>query len=163
MITYRKAENDGDIRAIAQLADVIWHEHFTPIIGEKQVDYMLEKFQSYEAIADAVKNDGYIYYMAEDNGALAGYLGARAEEDNVFLSKIYVERSHRRHGIASAMLDMVKRDFPDKDYLWLTVNRNNEPAVATYNALGFKVWREQVTDIGSGFIMDDYVFRYDLK
>ena len=101
--------------------------------------------------------------MAEDNGVLAGYLGARPEKDNVFLSKIYVERSHRRKGIASAMLELVKRDFADKDYMWLIVNRNNDAAVATYNALGFSLWREQVTDIGSGFVMDDYVFRFDLK
>ena len=162
MINYRQAETDKDIRAIADLADVIWHEHFTPIIGAEQVEYMLKKFQSYEAISDAVKNDGYIYYMAEDDGVLAGYLGARPENDNVFLSKIYVERSHRRKGIASAMLELVKRDFADKDYMWLTVNRNNDAAVATYNALGFSLWREQVTDIGSGFVMDDYVFRLDL-
>lgn len=162
MINYRQAETDEDIRAIAALADVIWHEHFTPIIGAEQVEYMLKKFQSYEAISDAVKSDGYIYYMAEDDGVLAGYLGARPEKDNVFLSKIYVERSHRRKGIASAMLELVKRDFADKDYMWLTVNRNNDAAVATYNALGFSLWREQVTDIGSGFVMDDYVFRFDL-
>ncbi len=164
MITYRKAKDEEDIRAVANLADIIWHEHFTPIIGKEQVEYMLKKFQSYEAISDSVKNDGYIYYMAEDeNGSLAGYLGARPEPGCVFLSKIYVEQSYRRKGIASSMLDMVKRAFPDAGYLWLTVNRNNEPAVAAYNALGFKLWREQVTDIGSGFVMDDYVFRYDLK
>ena len=163
MINYRKAATDSDIRAIADLASVIWHEHFTPIIGTEQVEYMLKKFQSYEAISDAVKNDGYTYYMAEDEHGLAGYLGAHPEDDNVFLSKIYVERSHRRMGIASAMLEMVKSDFADKDYMWLTVNRNNDIAVATYNVLGFDLWREQVSDIGSGFVMDDYVFRYDLK
>ena len=181
MINYRKAETDADIRAIADLASVIWHEHFTPIIGIEQVEYMLKKFQSYEAISDAVKNGGYTYYMAEvgsaegigstegigsaeGNGSkLAGYLGAHPDADNVFLSKIYVERSHRRRGIASAMLDMVKSDFADKDYMWLTVNRNNDIAVSTYNALGFDLWREQVSDIGNGFVMDDYVFRYDLK
>ena len=163
MINYRKAETDADIRAIADLANVIWHEHFTPIIGIEQVEYMLEKFQSYEAISDAVKNGGYTYYMAEDEQGLAGYLGAHPDGDNVFLSKIYVEKSHRRMGIASAMLDMVKHDFSDKDYMWLTVNRNNDIAVATYNALGFDMWRSQVSDIGNGFVMDDYVFRYDLK
>ena len=163
MINYRKAETDADIRAIADLASVIWHEHFTPIIGIEQVEYMLKKFQSYEAISDAVKNDGYTYYMAEDGRELAGYLGAHPDANNVFLSKIYVERSHRRMGMASAMLDAVKRDFADKDYMWLTVNRNNDIAVATYNALGFELWREQVSDIGNGFVMDDYVFRYDLK
>ncbi len=163
MINYRKAETDDDIRRITNLADVIWHEHFTPIIGAEQVEYMLKKFQSFEAVKNAIKNDGCIYYMAEDGGVLAGYLGAQPKEDNVFLSKIYVERSHRRRGIAASMTELVKQEFPDKDYLWLTVNRNNDTAVAVYNALGFSLWREQVTDIGEGFVMDDYVFRLNLK
>ena len=33
------------IAELAWLADIIWHEHFTPIIGEAQVAYMLDKFQ----------------------------------------------------------------------------------------------------------------------
>ena len=162
MITYRKAENDKDIQLIAELAKIIWNEHFTPLIGKEQVDYMLDKFQSYHAISDAVNNDGYVYYMAFDDDSLAGYLGAHPEDDCVFLSKIYVERGHRRLGIASKMLELVKADFADKNYMYLTVNKHNDIAVSTYNALGFTLRREQVTDIGHGFVMDDYVFRYDL-
>ena len=38
------------IQEISNLASVIWHEHFTPIIGIQQVEYMLEKFQSFHAL-----------------------------------------------------------------------------------------------------------------
>ena len=34
--TIRKAETNEDLQEIAALADVIWHEHFTPIIGKEQ-------------------------------------------------------------------------------------------------------------------------------
>ena len=34
------------VYAISPLADEIWHEHYDSIIGEAQVDYMLEKFLS---------------------------------------------------------------------------------------------------------------------
>ncbi len=47
--TIRKAETNEDLQEIAALADVIWHEHFTPIIGKEQVEYMLSRFQSYPA------------------------------------------------------------------------------------------------------------------
>lgn len=30
------AESDSQIKEIADLAEIIWHEHFTPIIGEAQ-------------------------------------------------------------------------------------------------------------------------------
>ena len=36
---------DTEIQAIATLANEIWHQHFIPIIGEAQVEYMVEKFQ----------------------------------------------------------------------------------------------------------------------
>lgn len=39
----KKAETDDQLRQIADLAEIIWNEHFTPIIGKKQVDYMIEK------------------------------------------------------------------------------------------------------------------------
>lgn len=43
----KKAETENQIHEIADLAAVIWEEHFTPIIGEEQVAYMVEKFQSF--------------------------------------------------------------------------------------------------------------------
>ena len=46
----RPAKSDSEIQDIAILAEEIWHQHFTPIIGKEQVDYMVDKFQSYPAI-----------------------------------------------------------------------------------------------------------------
>ena len=40
--------------------------------------------------------------------------------------------------------------------LWLTVNRNNLGSIAFYERLGFRKTREVVTDIGGGFVMDDW-------
>lgn len=47
------AKTDAEIQDIAVLADEIWHQHFTDIIGEAQVNYMVEKFQSYPALKRA--------------------------------------------------------------------------------------------------------------
>jgi len=49
---------DNEIQAVATLANEIWHQHFTPIIGIAQVEYMVEKFQSYPAISNQIKKDG---------------------------------------------------------------------------------------------------------
>ena len=43
----------------------------------------------------------------------------------------------------------------------LNVNRNNS-AVNVYRSLGLYVVREEKNEIGSGFFMDDFVFRLDL-
>jgi diphthamide synthase (EF-2-diphthine--ammonia ligase) len=37
------------IGIVESLAKEIWIEHYTPIIGRPQVDYMLENFQSSQA------------------------------------------------------------------------------------------------------------------
>lgn len=48
---------DKQIQEISNLASVIWHEHFTPIIGIQQVEYMLEKFQSFHALKEQMETD----------------------------------------------------------------------------------------------------------
>ena len=40
--------------------------------------------------------------------------------------------------------------------LWLTVNRNNTGSIAFYERMGFRKTDELVTDIGNGFVMDDW-------
>lgn len=161
MIEIRRAKTDEDIKNIADLADIIWHEHFIPIIGIEQVEYMLEKFQSYNALKKAVDKDGYVYFMAYDNDVFCGYSGIKPEEDNViFISKVYVESSHRKKGIASKLIDAIKSAYPEYKKLWLTVNRHNTEPVSVYKRMGFCVTREQAADIGGGFVMDDYIMEY---
>ena len=50
----RICSSDEDIRALATLASEIWHEYFVSIITEEQIDYMVEKFQSYPALKKAI-------------------------------------------------------------------------------------------------------------
>ncbi len=92
-----------DAPAIAVMARKIWSEHYTPVIGKAQVDYMLVKFQSPEAISEQI-NNGYEYYLVRQNGQNVGYFalvpckaGNRAQ-----LSKIYVSANARRTGIGQA-------------------------------------------------------------
>ncbi|MBS1128301.1 MAG: hypothetical protein H6Q96_681, partial [Nitrospirae bacterium] len=40
--------------------------------------------------------------------------------------------------------------------LYLFVNKNNTKAIRAYERFGFVKARAVVTDIGSGFVMDDY-------
>lgn len=144
---------------LAALAKPIWTDHFTPIIGAEQTAYMIEKFQSAPAMRAQMKNDGYHYYFFLYDGQKAGYTGIRRDGDSLFLSKIYVEKSFRRRGIAAHgiafMAELCKREGLRK--IWLTVNKHNDGSVACYRAQGFTVAYPLVTDIGNGFVMDDYV------
>ncbi|NCA83730.1 MAG: GNAT family N-acetyltransferase, partial [Opitutae bacterium] len=60
-MTLERVESAEPIAAVAALAREIWTQHYVPIIGAAQVEYMLEKFQSAEAIARQLAGEGYEY------------------------------------------------------------------------------------------------------
>ncbi len=47
-----------------------------------------------------------------------------------------------------------------KSSVYLTVNKHNRHAIDVYIKKGFRMVGEAVTDIGSGFVMDDYIMEY---
>lgn len=49
MIAINKVTDSTELKEIAELAEKIWHECFTGIITTEQINYMVEKYQSYKA------------------------------------------------------------------------------------------------------------------
>lgn len=152
----------NQISALARLAHEIWHECFSSIISCEQIDYMLSRFLSEEAILDLIENESYSYYFVstEKNGAPVGFFAVQPCNGTLFLSKLYLKAEARGKGLGGSMLDYICKlagQIGAKS-VWLTVNRNNETAINVYRKKGFKVIREQVADIGNGFVMDDFVF-----
>ena len=47
-----ECKNEDDLKEVAILAEKIWHEFFPGIISEAQIDYMVEQFQSFDAMQD---------------------------------------------------------------------------------------------------------------
>ena len=150
---------------MAELADEIWHECFVGIISEGQINYMVEKFQSLPAMTDQIDRQGYSYFAVYDDGELCGYTAVKPEEDSrFFLSKLYLRKDKRGRGIASQMLEIVfgEARFLGKKSVYLTVNKHNDHAVAVYEKVGFRKVEDAVTDIGSGYVMDDFIMEYTL-
>ena len=155
---YTQVITDEQIGATARLAREIWTEHFTAIIGADQVDYMLDKIQSVNAITDQIRNKGYIYYLIEEDKQAIGYFAIVPEEDALFLSKLYIRKTMRGKGIARKTIDFIKTIVLGRNLerITLTVNKNNIGPIAAYEKLGFVNTGPIVQDIGGGFVMDDY-------
>ncbi len=154
-----------ELRKIAELADEIWHECFVGIISNGQIDYMVEKFQSLDAMTEQIENQGYSYFAVRDNGELCGYIGIKPEsDDRFFLSKLYLHKSRRGKGIASLMLAKVFDEArkAGKKCVYLTVNKHNDHAVDVYRKTGFVISDTAVTDIGNNYVMDDFIMEYKL-
>ena len=147
------------LQAIAGLAKKIWTEHYLPILGQQQIDYMLERFQSVHAMQCQITEEGYEYYLIRLDGQNAGYIGVKPDEKGLFLSKLYVDKAFRRRGIAARVLNVLTGRCltESRPVIWLTVNKYNEGSIAAYRALGFSIVRDEVTDIGNGYVMDDYI------
>ena len=155
--------------ALAALASEIWHEYWPALIGEAQTDYMVEQFQSLEAIERDLAEHAYEYWFlrAAEDGRTVGYTGGRVEPETnrFFISKIYLLKEHRGEGLCSATIRFYERLARERglDALYLTVNKRNEMAIRAYKAKGFEVIDAAETDIGDGYIMDDYIMEKKLQ
>lgn len=159
MLQFVPVDDASKVDAMCEMASRIWHEHYTPLLGKEQVEYMVEKFQSPAAVTDQIQNKGYHYYLMELDGTYAGFMGIQYEPQSMFLSKLYVDKPFRRQHLASRALTYLKQDCANRGLskIWLTVNRENSGSIAAYNKLGFYKDREEKTDIGHGYYMDDYI------
>ena len=133
------------------------------LIGEKQVAYMVDKFQSYPALTQQIQ-DGYEYYQFFDDGEFCGYCGIHPEGGKLFLSKLYIRKEFRGRHLATKVFEFLKVLCKERGYsaIWLTCNKHNDGSLAVYRHLGFETTDTQEADIGGGFIMDDYIMEYKL-
>lgn len=158
------AVTDKDmIEVVADLAAEIWTEHYTPIIGSGQVEYMLDKFQSCHAITKQI-DEGFLYYLIEDGGQYVGYFAVEPKEGLLFLSKIYVRASQRGKGLGRDAFDFIEETAVKMGLkkIALTVNKNNSVTIDIYLRLGFVNKGPIVTDIGNGFVMDDFLLEKEV-
>lgn len=158
MMKIKKVQSSKDLRSIEKLAFTIWNEHYVPIIGQQQVNYMLDKFQSQDAMAKQI-DEGLEYYIFYWDNTPVGYLGYKEENDKIFLSKIYVLSTYRGKKIGKGGIDFVFQIATQKDKkgIRLTVNKYNSKSIEAYLKLGFEITEEVIADIGEGYVMDDYV------
>ncbi|MDR1692720.1 MAG: GNAT family N-acetyltransferase [Oscillospiraceae bacterium] len=165
-------QHTGELEAkagvISALAGEIWREHYTPLIGEEQVAYMLIKYQSPKQIVEDIRSHNYTYFTAKrvKTEDLVGYCACQPREGHLFLSKIYVRSDHRGNGISRSFLEeaiALCRRVYTLDRIRLTVNKHNGTAITVYKKWGFTVADSVKTDIGEGFFMDDYVMELRLE
>lgn len=165
-LQFNPVSRTDDISKLAHMAKEIWEEHYTPIIGKDQVNYMVEKFQSESAIIQQIKDD-YIYFIITRNKQPIGYLCfiKKNKINSLFLSKIYLKKPFRRMGCGRKMIQFVIQQASKLkcQSITLTVNKYNKNTILAYQKLGFIQKRELVIDIGNGFVMDDFEMSYDLN
>jgi GNAT superfamily N-acetyltransferase len=152
----------AQVSDVARMAREIWDEYYVPLIGRSQVDYMVAKFQTAEAMQAQI-DGGYQYFQIQagqiNAGDIIGYAAIRhdAADARLFISKLYVLAANRRVGAGRRCIELIEQVARKRGarHLWLTVNKAN-PSVRAYERWGFRIAEALVMDIGGGFVMDDY-------
>ena len=150
-----------DIPIIKNLAENIWPEAYGDIISKEQIRYMLDLIYSEESL-NAQMAKGHRFILATHDNMPIGFASFSAksiEEPQIFrLHKLYVLPRQHAQGVGSALLAHVTAESKSQGgtQLELNVNKYNI-AKQFYDKKGFTILREEVLDIGEGYVMDDYV------
>ena len=92
---------------------------------------------------------------------IVGYTGGHVEADTnrFFISKVYLRAEERGKGFASRAIAFYERLCLERglDAMYLTVNKQNDLGIRAYLGKGFETIDAVETDIGNGFVMDDYI------
>lgn len=160
----REIFSEADVRRLAKVARIVWRETNVSFCTPEQVEYMIERYQSFEAISGQLMH-GYRYFLIEEGDVIMGYFGVQPQGERLFLSKFYILKEYRGRKLFSLglqyMIDLCKENSLESIYL--TVNRNNTHAYEVYLAKNFKVIAEEDNPIGEGFEMNDYIMEYEIK
>jgi GNAT superfamily N-acetyltransferase len=151
----------AELPVVIGLARRIWNAYYPGIITQGQIDYMLAVWYDPGAMTREMTGRGVTYALIESDGAAVGYLGFEPQPDSrvLFLSKLYLLPEQHGKGIGRFALDWVRRQAGDRGHevLRLRVNKHNAPAIRAYLRAGFLFIEDICSDIGNGFVMDDYL------
>jgi hypothetical protein len=146
-----------DIDLIANLAQLIWKQHYISLIGEKQVDYMLDLMYSAKALEEQILVKKHKFLLINASGEDLGFISLNETSNgNWFLNKFYINQMNATKGIGTKSFLMLLDIFKPNN-ITLTVNRGNYKSLNFYFKLGFKIEKTEVFDIGNGYVMDDFV------
>lgn len=161
-ITLSPIKTDEQLKDLETFATGIWLEYWPALIGDDQTRYMIDMFHSFDAMKRDMSEKGYEYWFVEDTaGKVVGYTGGHVEPETnrFFISKIYLLKEERGKHYASKILNFYEELCANRglEAMYLTVNKHNDLGIRSYLGRGFATIEEVETDIGSGYIMDDYI------
>jgi hypothetical protein len=152
---------ENDLTDIAGLAALIWNQHYPQIIGQAQVDYMLQMMYSAESLREQLLTKRHRFFLVHSGSEKIGFISLHNEnKGNWHLNKFYVNQQNIYRGTGSwAFRETVNLIRPEK--ITLTVNRANYKSINFYFKMGFKIAGLVKIDIGNGFVMDDFVMEWN--
>jgi diamine N-acetyltransferase len=150
---------------VIDLTKRIWPVAYGKILSKAQLDYMIDKFYNETALRELMQK-GHVFYLAQDDKE--NYVGfvsyeLNSEPNKTKIHKIYVLPETQGTGLGRQFFELVKEKAIEnqQNAIFLNVNKYNN-AIHFYNKLGFTKVKDEVIDIGNGYVMDDYVMEVEI-
>ena len=159
------AAQAAQIPLVQRLAREIWHHYYPSIISVAQIDYMLDRGYSHEALLRFVEErDAGLALAGAPDDVIAFAAWYRVDATTSKLDKLYVLPEHHRAGIGRALIEHVgaHAKAAGSSCLTLNVNRGNTLARRAYERCGFTVRGRGDFPIGGGFVMEDFIMVREL-
>jgi diamine N-acetyltransferase len=152
------------IKTIQFIAHKTWFATYSATHSGEQLEYMLQKYYSIEALQDDITKKEYFIFQnnAMCKGFMAiehGYLNERVTK----IHRLYVLPNFQGEGIGKEFIHFAEKEAKKKEvtFLQLNVNRKNK-AQLFYEKMGFKIIETVDIPIGNGYLMEDFVLQKEL-
>ncbi len=151
-----------ELDLVKQLAIRTWNDHYVPIIGQAQVDYMLNLMYSRSSLEEQMMQKQHRFYLVVlADGAIPGFVSVHQEQEgDWFLNKFYILPGEAAKGLGTLVFEALKHLLLPKK-ITLTVNRQNYKSINFYFKNDFKISRVADFNIGNGYVMNDFVMTWE--
>jgi diamine N-acetyltransferase len=157
---------EPDLPALTELAGTIWRACYPGIISAEQIEYMLARMYALDMLRDEIRSQGIHFYRLLADGRFAGFasIGPTPEAGVMKLHKLYLLAEFHGRSLGSQLLKHCEAEARrlGARRLILSVNKQNTKAITAYQRNGFGIAESVITDIGGGFVMDDFIMSKEL-
>ncbi|MGQ2985310.1 GNAT family N-acetyltransferase [Flavobacterium sp.] len=165
MIEIRKAASE-DYEIIRGLADRIWYHTYHSILGQEQLDYMMEMMYSPAAFTEQISVKNHHFLLASEDGLFFGFASYELNyhSETAKIHKLYVVPESQGKGVGQKLLSHIENEAlkNSNDKIVLNVNRFNK-AVNFYQKAGFEKAGQEDINIGNGYLMEDFIMRKAIR
>ena len=157
----------SDFPALAEYSRLLWRAAYEPHLFSSEVSELLwARSYSRPALEAAYARGEKTFWVMLD-GDRAGFMAYRLESAcrRMRLSKIYLHPDYWGRGLGGWVLESVTNAALDAgaQCIDLYVFRRNTRAIQAYRRAGFRVVREEFTDLGGGVVYDDFIMAKEIE
>jgi GNAT superfamily N-acetyltransferase len=170
----------GDAALISRLATEIWRLAYPGIISLDQIEYMLKQMYDPALLCSEIESRNLHYSILEIDGVPEGFTAYGLFENDppadieppasssgaLMLHKLYLHPRHHGRGLGRRMMKCMEADAALTPFsaqrVILRVNKRNLKAINAYRRIEYEISGTICSEIGSGFVMDDYWMTKDL-